>query len=162
MLNQNISIPPLLNLYICFSDYIPINMYKEILTQFEKLWGMHIHILAQNVDDNVNINKFIEIIKTYDKITYSFGDGILNNQIHYVDLNIYKNMQSKNFRALEIIVNKELINNKKYSGYVKNILENNINLELYFRVDKRNLNDLEHIVKFCNTNNIKICYWRNT
>ncbi len=149
--------PPLLSLYLCYSDNIPIKIYKEVLTNFEELWGMHLHVLSQNVRNNANINKFMELVKTFDKITYSFGEGIINNQIHFTDLNAYKNMQSEKFRTLEIIVNKELINNIKYCNYIKDIINNDINLELYFRANKQNLDSLDNIVKFCNLNNIKIC-----
>ena len=65
--------PPLLSLYLCYSDNIPIKIYKEVLTNFEELWGMHLHVLSQNVRNNANINKFMELVKTFDKITYSLS-----------------------------------------------------------------------------------------
>ena len=55
--------PPLLSLYLCYSDNIPIKIYKEVLTNFEELWGMHLHVLSQNVRNNANINKFMELVK---------------------------------------------------------------------------------------------------
>ena len=147
----------LLDLYICLSNKIEIEKYKEILEDFKKLWGIHIHLFIENIKDFNNYDEYIDIFNKMIDIDYSIANGFLTNSFKKDDIQIIKNKYNKNCRALEIVVKKEYLKDLDYINFIDQVIENKIPLELYFKMDKKNCNYLDDIVEFCNTKEIKIC-----
>ena len=147
---------PLLDLYLCISNKIEIEKYYQLLLNFEKLWGIHVHIFTNNLENYIKLEDFIKMIKKVN-ITYSFGDGIFNNEFNNLNIKTCKKLITDKFTSLAVIINKDLLSNYEYIEFINNVSKNEIQLEVYFKLNKKNSCDLEKIVDFCNLKQIKLC-----
>lgn len=148
---------PLLDLYLELDTKININQYKETLSEFISLWGNDIHIFTDNLNKIENLREFLELLENLDLGTYSFIDGGLSNNFYYLNEDVIKLLVEKKVNSLAFIINEKIIYDKKYVDYVKRIINNNINIETFFKIDENNVQYLDDVLKFCINNRIKLC-----
>lgn len=147
----------LLDIYICLDNKIEIEKYKEVIEDFKKLWGLHIHLFTENISNFDNYDKYIDIFNEMKDVEYSIANGFLTNRFRKEDVQIIKNKYNKKCKALELVVKKEYLEDIDYIDFINEVIENKIPLEVYFKMDKENCEHLDGIVEFCNTKGIKIC-----
>lgn len=147
---------PLLDLYLELSNEISIETYNEVISDFVELWGVDVHIFIDNLCEYTDLEKLLDILEKTPLNTYSFNDGVAKNKFNYSDVNLIKYCSNKGVNSIVIPINSYLILNKDYVDYLKCVKEI-IKFEVYFKIDKSNVDDLNKIVDFCIEENIKLC-----
>lgn len=147
---------PLLDLYIELDDKLDDEIYLNIFKDFESLWGLYIHFIVDDLNNYHNLDNLLKTLNRTPNLKYSFLNGIKEKNFNYIKMSKLGQLSNKT-NAIAILINEVLIQDIKYSQYIRKILDLGIKLETYFNVDLLSEKYLEQIIEFCNFNNIKAC-----
>lgn len=146
---------PLLDLYLYINDKINFSHYKRALDDFEKLWGMNLHILTDNLSQTNHLAPLLTYLQSSNFMSYSFLDGTETGIFNNLSNELLLNLEHKKVNAIAVTINKDLIKDSNYQNFFS--IPRALKLETYLKISKSNLADLTKIINFMLSLKIKLC-----
>lgn len=146
---------PLLDLYLYLNDNIAFSDYKKAMDDFEKLWGMNLHIFTENIARSQHLLPLLNYLQKSRFSTYSFLDGVTAGKFNNISNWVLSEFEQKGVNALAVPINTDLINDITYQKFFSK--SQHLKLETYLKLSKDNLAYLENIIQFMLSLRIKLC-----
>ena len=150
---------PLLDLYLLLEADGSLDSYKLVVTEFSQLWGIHIHLIGYDLFTYSYLEELLQHTRKYTFNSVAIDWGIQQRNLEdsiLVTVNIPL-LKLAGVTAILVPISASLMKSNLYEAFILNAIQSKMPLEVSWKVDSANLNQLSEIISFCLANKIQRC-----